>query len=457
MKLYLIPSPKMITYLGGFTKNSVPVLKIEDKTIKNEAFELFIDENITIKASSPSGFFYAEGALEQIKFQCGVNLPKVVIRDEPKYSYRSFMVDCARHFFSVKEIKEMIDICAKLRFNVFHWHLTDDQGWRIESEKYPELVRLGSVRQGDNFGPLKHSRTYAAYYSKKQIKDIISYAHQRHMRVLPEIDMPGHVSAMLKAIPHLSCKGEEVMVKNRQGIFKDVICAGKDSSYETLFSILDEICDLFPDEYIHIGGDEVPKDSWQSCPHCQAKINAEGLHSEEELQGYFMNTVASYLKQKGKSVITWNESLKSGMLKNDIIVQMWMDRQKLSAKCNNQVIVSDFYHYYADYPYEMTPLKKTYDYNPHISGNVIGVDTPIWTEFVDSFKYMQFMCFPRFIAVAESAWSIFKLPYKEFKTQIFELYPFFGITHGAKENQVDPPIYSRGHKMIKYSKEHFIK
>lgn len=453
MKLSLIPAPEKIEYLAGFSKASAEVVKVSDNTIPEEGFVIDIDGKITVRASSDSGFFYAGKALEQIQFQCGQNLQNVHIEDSPEFPYRSFMIDSCRHFFPVKSIKRMIEHCAKLRFNVFHWHLTDDQGWRPEIKGYPELTEVGSIRRENHFGSEQNNNIHAGFYTRVQMEDIVKFAHERHMTVVPEIDMPGHVSALLKSIPYLACGGKQVEIKTKPGIFKDIVCAGSEKSYETLFEILDEICDIFPDEYIHIGGDEAPKIQWKGCPECQKRIADEGLKNEEALQGYFINRIKNYLAGKGKKVITWNESLKSGMLDDDVTVQMWMDPKRLSAKSPNKIINSDFYHRYADYPYAMTPLKKVYNYNLKINGNVIGSDIPIWTEYVSSLKRMEYMCFPRFMAAAQAAWCKNKPIYKQFKTELIELMPYFGVRNAAKPEEWDPPAHSRLTELINHYNE----
>ena len=450
MKLSLIPAPYEISYLPGFSKADATVEKQEDRRLKNESFVIHIDGKIRIRASSEAGFFYAENLLEQIKFQCGQNIPNVHIKDIPKYSYRSFMIDSCRHFVTVENLKRMIDHCAKLRFNVFHWHLTEDQGWRAEIKKYPELTQIGSVRNGNHFGSEQNDEIHSGYYTQDELREIVDYAHERYMKVVPEIDMPGHVSALLASIPSLVCGDKKVEIKTTPGIFKDIICAGKDDNYDILFDILDEICEIFPDEYIHIGGDEAPKIQWKNCTDCQNLMKSEGLANEEELQGYFINRVKNYLSQKGKKVITWNESLNGGNLDKDVTVQMWMDRKGLSKKSGNPVIISDFFHMYMDYPYSMTPLKKVYEYNTDINSLVIGIDVPIWTEYVDTIEKMEYMCFPRYIAAAQSAWSKNKPAYSRFRTQLVELTDYFGIENAAKQEEWDPKPLSRLSDVVKH-------
>lgn len=450
MKLSLIPYPYEISYLPGFTRSDAQIEKTEDKRLPAEGFIVHIDSTIRISASSQAGFFYGESLVEQIKYQCGQNLPNVHIRDFPKYTYRSFMIDSCRHFVPLENVKRMIDYCAKLRFNVFHWHLTDDQGWRAEIKRYPELTEIGSIRYANNFGSEQNEDIHEGYYTQAQMREIVEYAHSKHMTVVPEIDMPGHVSAMLASIPSLVCGEKKVDIKTSAGIFKDILCAGKNETYDVLYDIFDEVCDIFPDEYIHIGGDEAPKNQWKACPDCQKMIKDNGLADEEALQGYFINRVKEYLSGKGKKVITWNESLRSGNLDTDITVQMWMDKKGDCKKSKNPIIVSDFFHYYADYPYEMTPLKKVYDYNTDINSNVIGVDTPIWTEYVADIEKMEYMCFPRFVAVAQSAWCRYKPSYSEFRTQLGEIIGFYGFSNAAKPDCWDPSVSTRLSGVIRH-------
>ena len=450
MKLSIIPAPTVAGYLQGYTKAQEKVNEVYESRIPPEGYSLHIENSITLKASTKAGFFYGNQTLSQIKSQCGQNLQNCHIEDSPKYKYRGFMIDSARHFFTVKEIKRMIDNCAKFRFNVFHWHLTDDQGWRIEIKKYPEIIKIGSVRYGNHFRNEQNEKIYGGYYTQEQIKEVVSYAHANFMRVVPEIDIPGHTSALLAAVPSLCCGGKEVKVKTSAGIFKDIVCPGKESSYKILFDILDEVINIFPDEYIHIGGDEAPKNQWKSCPDCQFKILREHLKDEEALQGYFINRVAEYLESRGKKTVTWNDSLKSGNLKDNVTVQLWMDKKGLCNKCSNEIIASDFYHCYTDYPYAMTPLKKAYEYEPELNGKVMGLETPVWTEYISNINYMEYMCFPRFIATAQRAWSKNKIPYKEFKEQLYELSEYFSIKGMAPYKDWDPPKAERPKEIISH-------
>lgn len=450
MQLFFIPDVSDIVYTGGFTKTNAETERLIDDSLNEEAYSITVNEKIVIRANSDAGFFYADKTMEQLRFQCGRNLPNVEIKDAPRYRYRSFMIDACRHFVPVPYIKRMIEHCAKLKFNVFHWHLTDDQGWRAEIKAFPELIQTGSKRYGNHFGREQNDKIHAGFYTQTQMKEIVDFAHAHHMTVVPEIDMPGHTSALLHAIEGLACDGKRVEIKTTPGIFKDILCAGREETYSALFQILDEICDIFPDDYIHIGGDEAPKTQWKTCPDCQKRMQDELLANEEALQGYFINRINAYLQEKGKKVITWNESLNSGILNRDITVQMWMDPKKRSVHSPNNIINSDFYHLYADYPYAMTPLKKVYRYEPQINGNVIGLDIPIWTEYIININKMEYMCFPRFTAAAQSAWCKNKPPYRSYLDALKELETYFAVKNAAKSNEWDPHLLSRLPKVIQH-------
>jgi hexosaminidase len=244
------------------------------------------------------------------------------------------------------------------------------------------------------------------------MREIVDYCTERHITVIPEFDMPGHCSAIIHAYPELSCTGAPLEVKTSQGIYDDILCAGKDGTFEIIFDILSDILDIFPSEYIHIGGDEAPKVRWEECMYCQKRMREEGLKNTETLQGWFTNRIIGFLKSKGRKPIVWNESLKSGVIEKSVLVQRWMDPKNYSSsftKDGGKIINSDFYHYYCDYPYSMTPVSKTYNYNPVVKGmtasDVVGIEAPIWTEYINNFDYLCYMCFPRFTAAAETGWT----------------------------------------------------
>lgn len=415
----LIPQPKEITELGSVCEAPDKINYINDSSVESaEGYILEItSDSVIISASDERGFFYGKMTLRQLKMISGGALPCLRIKDSPEFSYRGFMLDCARHMISVDEMKKMIDLAAMLKFNRFHWHLSDDQGFRIELESFPQLTKLGSVRSGDNFGSMCSSgKPYSGYYTKAEIKDIIEFCRERYIEVIPEIDMPGHTSAILHVFPELSCRKQPVEVKTRQGIYKDNLCIGNSETTDFIKTLLDELCELFPCEYFHIGGDEAPDDYRKNCPECQRMIKENGLSDSSELQCLFADSISEYLKSKGRTAIVWNDILKGGKIRKDITVQRWLDPKKKAleaANGGNKVIVSDFKPYYFDYPYGMYPLKKAYTHNPtgdkilsdEGRKNIIGIETPLWTEFVDTPERLEYLCLPRWFAVSETAWT----------------------------------------------------
>ena len=400
--------------VSGISESGI-VLGI-DPALRAEAYSLDIGQGrVAVTGGSPSGLFYGLQSLRQLISQYGMRLPAVHVEDEPCFAYRGAMLDCCRHFFTVDEIKTFIDILALHKLNRFHWHLTDDQGWRVEIDSHPELVSVGSHRHRSDFGQYHFDEEYSGHFTKDEIREIVAYADDNYIEVIPEFDMPGHTLSVLAAYPELSCKGVPLKVGTKQGIYDDILCAGNDDALKLVFDVLGEMVELFPGRFFHIGGDEAPKTRWKECPKCQARMREKGLKNEEELQGWFVLQAIDFLKKHGKTAIVWNESLNSGMMPKDIIVQRWMDKKDRSVEFANnggKMIVSEFYYYYCDYPYGMTSLKKTYSLDPYIKGlteegkkNVFGVECPIWTEYVRDFDRLSYMCFPRFWAVAEAGWT----------------------------------------------------
>lgn len=465
----LIPQPKKIIENCGVCKENGNITCIDDLSIKNaEGYKLQIKpDGIKIFASNEKGFYYGKITLKQLELQFGAELPCLTIEDEPEFSYRGFMLDCARHIFSVDEIKKMVDIATLLKMNKFHWHLSDDQGFRIELDSFPELTKLGSVRNGDNFGSMCRSdREYSGYYTKKEIADIIEYCNERYIDVIPEIDMPGHTSAILHVFPKLSCKKEPVEVKTRQGIYKDNLCIGNDKTFQFITTLLDELNQMFPGEYFHIGGDEAPDDYRKDCSLCQKAIKDLGLASTAELQCVFSNNIKEYLETKGKKAIVWNDILKGEKLDKDTIIQRWMDPKNKAHKAaneGNKIIISDFKPYYFDYPYGMYPLKETYKFNPtggkglNENGrkNIIGTETPVWAEFIDNPQRLEYLTLPRWFAVAENNWSSQKdKDYRAFKSTAIMLCNYLNKNgyNCAPEKDFDMPIHKRLYNVAKFFK-----
>ncbi len=422
--MYLCPEPKTLELNKGmlyFPIGEMPeIKKIKTPTLsQKESYRITIDEKgVLIEGGDDAGLYYGELTLKQIMLNYRGCLPYLYLYDEPEFSYRGFMIDACRHFFSVDEIKKMIDGAAYFKFNKFHLHLSDDQGFRVEIESYPLLTTVGSIRPSSDFGRGENDKTpYGGYYTKEELRDIVEYCKQRHIEVIPELDIPGHTTAIIASYPELSCRGEKIEPKTTAGIFDDILCAGNPETYKVIESVIDEFCEIFTGKYFHIGGDEAPKTRWRECPKCKAKLSETGLHTMEELQGYMVNHFADYLKKKGKKVICWNEAIKGGNVNHDnITVALWMEKTKNTeewANSGNPVIAENFTPYYMDYPYGMHPLKNVYNFNPRKQkgfnslgqASVKGVESPIWTEYVKDFEKMAYMCFPRWLAVAETGWN----------------------------------------------------
>lgn len=329
-------------------------------------------------------------------------VPAVEIHDQPEYSHRGLHIDCARHFFAVDEIKKIIEEISLVKINKFHLHLTDDQGWRIQIDRYPDLY----TQCGEN------------YYTKAEIKEIVAFAKERNVEVIPEIDMPGHTRAMTSAYPFLSCTGEKVQLAKCGGIYPVILCAGKDRTLDFVRDVLDEVLPLFESDVFHIGGDEAPKQRWKQCPDCQLKIKELGLKNETELQGYFTKSIKEYLaKQYGKKVICWNDSLDDmSHLDGDELIQYWSVDHKTNlpafTKKGGRFIYSDMFDLYYDYVDAMSPMKRSFDFKPVImdidyadNPAMLGFEACTWSEYITDNDTLEKRIFPRIYALAEHAWS----------------------------------------------------
>ena len=418
-------------------------LKTDLKKPNQEAYQLTVaSEQITIDGASPAGVFYGIQILRKsidVTEPKSLAFPTAVIDDAPRFAYRGMHFDVSRHFFTVDFIKQYIDILALHNLNKFHWHLTDDQGWRIEIKKYPRLTEVGSTRKETLIGHLLKDKPhqfdgkpYGGFYTQEQIKEIVKYAQDRYITIIPEIDIPGHTLAVLTAYPELGCTGKDCAVGTKWGVFDDVLCAGNEASYEFLEGVFDEITELFPSKYIHIGGDECPKTRWKECPKCQAKIKALGLKSdaehtaEQKLQGYVVSRVEQFLKKKGREVIGWDEILEGDNISQDAIVMSWRGTEGgiAAAQRHNRAIMTPHYSLYFDYNQgedpskeplsigEYLPVKKVYDYEPidpkltpEQGKYILGAQANLWTEYIESPAHAQYMLLPRLAALAEVQWT----------------------------------------------------
>ena len=445
--LSIVPNPVSMQIGGRGAKAKAKVVTRTDATLAPEEYILKIaDGKIEIAGGSEAGVFWGKQTLAQIKTQCGKKLPGVLIQDKPAFAYRGLHLDCCRHFFTVDEVKAYIDMMALHKLNVFHWHLTEDQGWRAEIKQYPRLTEVGSVRKETlvgHYGSNEYDGTpYGGYYTQDEMRDVVAYAAERFITVVPEIEMPGHASAALASYPELGCRGKDYPyeVQTTWGVFPEVFCAGNPETVTFLEKVLDEICDIFPSEYIHIGGDEAPRDEWEKCPKCQALMKAKGFKREAELQSYLITTVEDYLAKKGRKIIGWDEILEGGVSQSATVMS-WRGATGgiEAAKMGNDVIMTPNSYYYFDYyqtgdpagneePLAIggyLPLSKCYAFDPYDQLNdnekahIRGIQANLWTEYIATFDHVQHMVLPRMAALAEVCWSRDnRTSYEDFVTRL---------------------------------------
>jgi len=414
---------------------------INNPDLGNEGYHLKVEKRqITIEANQPAGIFYGVQTLlqmlpkeirsQQVQHDVEWTIAGADITDKPQFPWRGLMLDVSRHWFTKEEVMRFIDELAEYKMNVFHWHLTDDQGWRIEIKSLPNLTAKGAWRakrvgqwwQREPQQPDEEA-TYGGYYTQEDIKDVLAYAKQRYVRVIPEIDVPGHSLATLVAYPELACMKapKYVNVGNKfYGEDENTLCAGKEETFEFLDKVFTEVAALFPDEYIHVGGDECFKGFWHKCPRCQARMKAENLKDENELQSYVIHRLESILKAKGKKLIGWDEILEGG-LAPDATVMSWrgMEGGIKAAKANHHVIMTPTQHCYLDLwqgepsvepdTYSMCRLSDSYRFNPVPDSvpaeMVLGGQGNLWSESVPTFRHAEYMTWPRGWALAEVLWS----------------------------------------------------
>ena len=419
---------------------------VTDESLPAEGYELNVDgEGIEVRASQCPGFLYALQSLEQLlpaavygtepAPDAAWEVPCVKIADAPRFAYRGMHLDVARHFFSVDEVKRYIDVMAIHKLNTLHWHLTDDQGWRIEIKRYPELTAVGSIRKATvvrkEWGTYDGT-PYGGFYTQDEIRDVVKYAADRGVTVIPEIDLPGHMLAALTAYPELGCTGGPYEVWGRWGVADDVLCPGREKTFEFLEGVLTEVMELFPSEYIHIGGDECPKVRWEKCPRCQAKIRQLGLKDDGEhtaehyLQSYVTDRIGKFLAQHGRRIIGWDEILE-GRAPSDAVVMSWRGSEGgiAAAKLGHDVIMTPNSHFYFDYYQSLDtdaepfgiggyiPMEQVYSYDPAFpeltpeqQKHILGVQANLWTEYVLSDEHLEYMLLPRLAALSEVQWCL---------------------------------------------------
>lgn len=413
-------------------KAAAIVLVINPKVQGDEAYRLTVNnKQVTIAASTPAGVFYGIQTLRKsLPVQTNgadFTLPAVDVADAPRFGYRGMMLDCGRHFFPVSFVKKFIDILAMHNMNVFHWHLTEDQGWRLEIKSHPELTAKSSMRSGTVIGhnaTVDDSIPHGGFYTQQEARDIVEYARQRHITVIPEIDMPGHTLAALAAYPELGCTGGPYEVGHRWGVYKDVLCLGKESTYKFVQDVIDEVVDIFPAKYFHIGGDESPTVMWEKCPNCLQKAKDENTDIKH-LQQYFTNRIEKYLNSKGKSIIGWDEILE-GKINQSATIMSWrgVEPGLKAAKQGHDVIMTPSSHVYFDH-YQAketkhepdaiggcSPVEKVYSYEPlpetldaEAKNHIKGVQANLWTEYIPFTTQAEYMVLPRMAALAEVQWT----------------------------------------------------
>lgn len=404
--------------------------------IPAEGYKLEVTKDgIKAEASTPNGLFYAAQSLLQLmpaeqKSLEKIEIQSVKIEDEPRFPWRGLHLDVCRHFMPKEFVLRYLDYMAMHKLNTFHFHLTEDQGWRIEIKKYPRLTEVGSKRKetliGRNFNPDAKfdGKPHGGFFTQEDIKEIVTYAAKRYITVVPEIEMPGHALAALASYPELGCTGGPYEVATRWGVFNDIMCAGKEGTFKFLEGVLDEVIELFPSKIIHIGGDEAPKHNWKECPLCQERIRKEGLKDEHELQSWFITRIEKYLNSKGRSIIGWDEILEGGLAPNAAVMSWRGEAGGIeAAKSGHYVVMSPGSHCYLDH-YQAEPatqplaiggftsLAKIYGYEPvpaslnaEEAKYIMGAQGNVWTEYMPNSAHVEYMVYPRAAALSEVVWS----------------------------------------------------
>jgi hexosaminidase len=417
----------------------------------HESYSIHVEPNrVVVDYGDPAGAFYAVQTILQMlppeifaeSKQPGIDLsiPCCRIADEPRFKYRGMHIDCSLHFFDIDFLKRYIDLMAMHKVNVFHWHLTDDQGWRLEIKKYPLLTEKGQWRKETVIGSLRSGvydgQKYGGYYTQDEVRELVKYAAERYVTIIPEIEMPGHALAALACYPQLGCTGGPYETATKWGIFKNVFCP-KEETFKFLEDVMDEVIELFPSEVIHIGGDECPKARWKECPNCQALIKKLGLKDEYELQSYFIQRMEKYLNSKGRQIIGWDEILQGGLAPNAKVMS-WLGEEGgiKAAQQHHDVVMAPYQKYYLDYwqadpdceplaQEGLTTLKTMYEYDPvpdtltvEEESYIMGVEGCLWTEYIPTPARAEYMAYPRMCAIAETGWSSQEKDWDSFRRRL---------------------------------------
>ncbi len=452
---------------------------IQDNSFSQEEYELEVDHKIMIRAKTPTGAFWAiQSLLQMIPLEYSkkydvIIFQKIKIKDQPQFSYRGMHLDVARHFFDTNFIKEYISHLAMLKMNYFHWHLTEDQGWRIEIKKYPKLTSHAAYRDETLIGHYNDTpqqfdgKKYGGFYTQEDIKEIIQHAERCHVTIIPEIELPGHAQAAISAYPELSCHEDSVSVATKWGVFENIYCP-TEKTFSFLEDVLTEVIELFPGKYIHIGGDEVPKKQWKESNYCQKLIQKEKLKDEHELQSYFIKRIEKFINSKGKKIIGWDEILEGGLAPNATVMS-WRGYEGAiqAAKKGHDVILTPTSHAYFDY-YQaehkdeplaiggFLPLKKVFSFNPYPHSldedkkkYVLGAQGNIWTEYMPTTDQVEYMAFPRILAMSEVVWNgASKNIEKEYPIFLHRVEHFFSRLETLKINYANH-IYDLSGRVLK--------
>lgn len=437
---------------------------------RKEAYSINVSsDGILVRAVSPEGIYRATRTLLKsvgTEKTSSVEFPSAEVSDWPRFGYRGLMLDVSRHFSDVEMVKRTIDMLALHQLNIFHWHLTDDQGWRIEIKSHPELTEIGAWRDDTVVGRYLGGTDYptdgkrhGGFYTQEQIREIVAYAKERYIEIIPEIDLPGHTSAVLAAYPQLGCEDKEYKVANRWGVIRDVLCAGNPASLDLFKDIMDEVCDLFPGKYIHLGGDECVKDRWKACPKCQRKIRELGLKDgsryskEDYLQSWFMGEVASFVQSKGKRVIGWDEILE-GVPMDDSVIMSWRGTEGgiTAARMGHDVVMTPTSDMYFDQSQTLTSqleeipvggfinVMKVYSYEPLPASltpeqqkHILGCQANVWCEYMPEERIRQYQMLPRLAALSEVQWTMpERKNYKDFLKRLpkmLSIYDHYGYNY----------------------------
>jgi hexosaminidase len=442
-QLYKTAGVKALLYKNKPFKNYIILNKTQEGD--SVAYKVDIDSlGIIISSAGDVGLLYGiQTVVQLISTSQNNDVEYQHISDYPTFKWRGMHLDCSRHFFSVEEVKRYLDLMAMYKMNVFHWHLTDDQGWRIEIKKYPELTKISAYRNGSMVGRYSDhiidTIRYGGYYSQNDIKEIVNYAANIHITIVPEVEMPGHSMALLASHPELSCKGGSFQVAKQWGVYNDVLCAGNESVFDFMENVLDEVIELFPGDYIHIGGDECPKVRWDSCNLCQKRIEDEGLKDSHELQSYFINRIDAYVNSKGKKIIGWDEILEGNLSPRAAVMSWRGEKGGVEAANSGHFVVMTpgkpcyFDHYQVkditDEPIAIggyNPLSAVYSYNIIPNGldsnntnYIMGAQANVWTEYMPTFSQVEYMMMPRMMAISEVLWRYpAKRDYQDFISRL---------------------------------------